>query len=363
MSNIYQAKGSTLVEQYEDVGKLFAAQLRKRIRQSKVKKNIAIKVLARMYSIPRLHLFTECFDAWARGAGITKLKAMYLLVDNLVGCQTMMVRYKCGIGMMHTEEDFDDPIARMKGAHTIEFNDNGRKLLTLTYNNLMPGAALYGWQKDMLIAVDALFLREDDASTIAEPMLANIIGWLIWQMKPDETEPERTVTELAKLGTLVDGYAVNVVRNVNHKIEGYKVLFSRNDWMIEKLGEKVGDKLYQVNIFDQRLDAKDYPITQWQAPRVEIEDYDSFIERQNFLEKIVDKYTKYLNTSITNSMIKSIHTRIQGMIFGEYNSEFVNEWMGAAVVGIMDQELGVSVSCKLNDQQPLTHLEYISHID
>jgi len=356
MSNIYRAKGETLEEQYRDVGFVNKAILQQTKLSNKTKISIAKKVLSRVKSVPIFAKFYKCFGAWASGAQIDEERAMYLLVDNLEGCQTMMVRYNNGVGMIHTEEDFDDPFVRMAGAHTIEFCDNNRKLWTLCYNNLMPGCALYGWQKDMLVAVDALFLSEKGIGKIERPMLVNIMGWMIWEMEASQAEADNVIGITKFLGEFVDGYAFNIVRRVGEQIEGYKICVARKDWKIERLGDYVGAKIYQVNTFDIEWEKAKEQIVQWQAPRKMIEDYDAFVQRQNFLNDFAPEIESKLELGS-----EIAHTAIQQLFFDKYREQFVNEWMGAAVVGMIDQSGVASVSTKLNDKQPIAQLEYISY--
>lgn len=354
MSNIYRAKGETLEEQYRDVGVVNRTILQQTKLSNQTKVSIAKKVLSRVRSEPIFTKFYKCFGAWASGAQIDELRAMYLLVDNLEGCQTLMVRYNNGVGMIHTEEDFNDPFVRIAGAHTIEFCDNDRKLWTLCYNNLMPGCALYGWQKDMLVAVDALFLSEKGIDKTERPMLVNILGWLIWEMEVSQADADNVILVTKLLGEFVDGYAFNIVRRVGEQIGGYKICVARKDWKIEKLGNDVGAKIYQVNTFDVKWEKEKARIVRWQAPHKEIDDYDAFAQRQAFLNEFASEIVSKLNLGS-----KLAHTEIQQLFFGKYREQFVNEWMGAGVVGMMNQSGDISVSTKLNDNEPLEKLEYV----
>lgn len=363
MSNIYLAKGNTLRDQYFDIGKLYASEMQVDLNEDTPKHVVAKRVLRRVQTEKVFEKFYECFSAWAAGAQISEMAAMYLMADNLTGCQTMMVRYVSGVGIIHTEEDFNDVGLRLRGEHTIEFNDNGRKLSTLTYNNLMPGSALFGWQKDMIVAVDALFIKEDGIEAIERPMLANIIGWLAWQTKPSDAEPTELSQSMANLGTTVDGYAINIIRRVGNKIQGYKLSFARDEWAVEKLGNKVGSNLRQVNIFEPHYVGENRAITTWQAPREQIEYYSDFALRLQTLNQLANKYSDYLTNKVQKSNLLNIHKQIYNLMFNVHKNDFINEDMGAGCVGIMDLNEGTSASAKLNNGAPLEEIEYLSVVE
>lgn len=366
MKNIYQAKGNSLVEQYRDVGALFNKSIKKAVTKIAQKqtvlvnrrKLIAERVLNNLKVNPITKEFSECITAWAEGAEISPEEAMWLMADNFSGCQTLMVRYKSGVALLHTEEDFENVQERMTTPQTIEFTIDGQSTKCLIYNDIIPGAGVYGWKKDMLVAVDALFLREDGIEEVEKPMLANIVSWLMWRMIPTELEPRRVISRLLGLGEIVDGYVVNVVRKVGSRISGYKLSFARNDYEIEKLGRKVGSILRQVNIIEPHYVGENRLIVQWQAPRETIEDYSAFILRLQVMGKLVAKYDQWLHQKIEPVNLVLVHHAIMQLIFGEHRDEFVNEWMGAACVGLVDHA-GTSVSMKLNDDRPLDHVEYV----
>jgi hypothetical protein len=52
---------------------------------------------------------------------------------------------------------------------------------------------------------------------------------------------------------------------------------------------------------------------------------------------------------------------VHRIIFEKYPKHYVTEWMGAMCVGLMDNNLGLTVSTKLSDNQPLSTVEYIDH--
>lgn len=359
MSNIYRAKGIKLESQYEDVGRLYKKHLNNPLEIDNKKMQMVVRVLNNVRTQKALKKFYECFAGWARGAGLSEETAMYLLADNTSGCQTAIVRYKSGVALLHTEEDYYDVAARMGSEHTIEFRDGKRSLKCLTYNDLMPGAGLYGWQKDMIVAVDSLFLREDGIYEIERPMLANIIAWLIWHESPEKADAENVVKRLKQLGTLVDGYAVNVVRKNKDLIEGYKLTFARDEWEIEYLGKNNGDNLRQVNIVEpmyakQRKSVASYRHAPWKMGI----DYYGFIKRLRDMKFHINTYRQWYEKELDQNQVSALHKTIHRFIFEKYHKAYVTEWMGAMCVGILDHS-GLSISTKLNDKRPVETIEYV----
>ena len=223
MQNIYQAKGATLIDQYHDVGALFGESIRKsvhkigrkRSRLMNIRREVAERSWAHLQTKEVTQSFCDCLRAWSEGAHISPEQAMWCIADNLSGCQTFMARYVSGVALLHTEEEFrDNPNMElhMTKPHTMEFRDGETVLKTLVYNDLLPGAGLYGWKQDMIVGMDSLFLREDEIDKVESPLLANVVSWLVWRMKPGEAGPERIVELVKSLGELVDGYVINVVR-------------------------------------------------------------------------------------------------------------------------------------------------------
>lgn len=362
MSNIYRPSGATLPEQYENVGSLFSKALNKPIELDERKVQLVQRVLAKVARTKELNLFYECFKSWAKGAGITEEKAMYLLADNTSGCQTAIVRYGSGVALLHTEEDYYDVSERMKGAHTIQFIEQGRVLNTLVYNDLMPGAGLYGWQKDVLVAVDSLFLREDGIFEIETPMLANIIAWLIWHKNPEHLEPSKLIDELKKLGTVIDGYAINIVRKNKEIIEGYKLTFARNDWEVEWLNERVGDNLRQVNIVEPKYARAHKKVAKWRhAPWKMAVDYYGFLKRLRTMKQHIEANQQWINHTLPLEKVEQVHKAIQQLIFTKYNHDYVTEWMGAMCVGLLDLH-STSVSTRLHKKPDYGILEYVDII-
>lgn len=345
--------------QYEDVGRLFAKHLNQPIEINHKKMQMVERVLANVRANKRLKKFYDCFVGWARGAKLSEEMAMYLLADNTSGCQTAIVRYASGVALLHTEEDYYDVKQRLSGVHTIEFRDCERRLKCLTYNDLMPGAGLYGWQKDMIVAVDSLFLQEDGIFEIERPMLANIIAWLMWYEKPVQADASSLVSRLETFGTLVDGYAVNVVRRTKDGVEGYKLTFVRDEWEIENLGEKVGDNLRQVNIVEPRYARDKRPVAKYRhAPWKMAIDHYGFLKRLRDMNTHLSNYKNELTKTVQVEQVERVHKAIHRIIFEKYPRYYVTEWMGAMCVGLLDQN-GLSVSTKLNDERPVEALEYI----
>lgn len=359
MSNIYQAQGETLADQYFEVGRLFRPQIQNTRTDNPKKWVIAERVLSNVVSNKSLERFYRCFCGWVEGAGISQLQGMYLMADNMSGCQTLMVRYKSGMALLHTEEDFNDVQQRMTEPHTIRFREAERGLTSLVYNNLMPGAGLYGWQRDMIVAVDSLWLREDKLEKIARPILANIVAWMIWQMKPEEAEAERVVSLMKQLGSVVDGYAVNVIRKTKLGIEGYKLTFARDDYEIERVWDQPGDNLRQVNIVEPRYARAKKPVAVWRhAPWKMYVDYRGFLKRLREMKADVQLYKQWLQKPLLAGNIEKVHQGVQRAVFSDLRERYVSEWMGAMCVGLVDN-LGTSVSVKLNEKEPFDQLEYI----
>jgi hypothetical protein len=361
MSTIYKAKGITLAEQYYDVGKKFA-NLLVVPKLEKRKILLARKVLTHVQTLASLSTFYSVFQAWCAGLEISEEVGMYLLADNLVGCQTAMVRYKSGIALLHTEEDFNDVQARMITPHTVEFDDNGRRLVTLMYHDLIPGAALYGWQQDMIVAVDSIWLREDGIEKLERPMLANIVAWMIWYLYPSEASAEQVEALIKRLGNVIDGYAINVVRKTGENIEGYKITFARGDSEIERVWDQPGDNVRQVNIIEPRYARKKKRIAMWRhAPWKMYVDYRGFLKRLRDMKAHIQAHKKWLQMSLETSQAEVVHRAIQSKIFSDYKEEYATEWMGAMCVGLLDQS-GLSVSVKLHDRRPIEVMEYVDKV-
>lgn len=367
MQNIYQAKGATLIEQYRDTGKLFAKTIKQSVQKLaksktkllQIRKQVAEKVWENLRHKKECNEFALCFEAWAEGAGITPKQAMWLMADNLSGCQTVVVRYKSGVALLHTEEEFRDKNhmeLHMTSPHTISFRENGEVSHSLVYNNLFPGAGLYGWKKDLIVAVDSIFLKENEILQVEKPVLANVIAWMVWRMKPSEADPDKIVDLLKHLGTLIDGYVINVVRQVDGEVQGYKLILARDETKIVYVGGKSGNYLKQVNIIDREDMA-----TGWALPPRNIwrGGWKYFTNRLKALDKQAKEYGKWCHKSLTSEQVSPLHHQIQQTVYGELSENYVHPDLGAMCVGFVDISIGTSVSCKLNDSQDLGVIEYL----
>jgi hypothetical protein len=367
MLKIYQAHGSTIAEQYLDVGKLFETTIKyavlqlakKRTNASLLRKKVAESAWLNLKTQKKAEAFVNCLVAWSKGAGIKPVEAMWLLADNLSGCQTMIMRYGSGVALLHTEEEFRDAThteMHMTTPHTIVFHVGKKKLMTLVYNNLMPGCGLYGWKKNLIVAVDSLFVREDGIGDVKRSLLSNMISWMVWKMTPKQASPERIVALINSLGELVDGYAINVVRKVKGKIEGYKLILARNESKTEYLGEAVASYLCQTNIINPSY----YEQMKWALPPKNIwrGGWKYFQNRIKTMDGHAHQYAQFARLSLGSKNIKSVHQAIQQKIFGDLRQDYISPDLGAVCVGLVDQA-GTSVSCKLNDTKPLLELEYL----
>lgn len=348
MLKIYHTENDSLATQYLEAGKLFGETIRTsvhKIAKSKAKavllrKKVAEKVLQNLASKPQAKDFLECLTAWSNGAQIATEQAMWLLADNLSGCQTMIARYGSGVALLHTEEDFKDIKQHMTGEQTLSFIDKGRLLNCLVYNDLMPGAGLYGWEDGMINAVDSLFLREDGIENVAQPVLANIISWMIWRMPPSQAEPTEIIKLISDLGELIDGYAINIVRKVGKNIEGYKLTLARSEVKLEYLVGGSGSYLVQANIVDPK-----YGRMMWALPPRNIwrGGYKYFLKRMATMSKHARKYQTVAQMSLDPAKIERVHKQIQKTIATDLASTYVNHDLGAICIGLVDKS-GTSVS-------------------
>lgn len=362
MSNIYKPKGTSLEAQYYDLGRKFCRNLQLDIDIEKNKMAMVNRVLANVNKVKKLNKFYKCFVQWAKGAGISAEKAMYLLADNTSGCQTAMVRYASGVALLHTEEDYYDIELRMGKVHTTILNDKGRELACLVYNDLMPGAGLYGWQSNMIVAVDSLFLREEGMLEIERPMLANIVAWYIWYTDPTKTSISEVIEQCKSFGELVDGYAINLVIKSTEKIvEGYRLSCARNVWEVTRLGKEVNAQIVQTNIVDPKYMFIPNKIVQYQTPiwRMAV-DYFGFLMRMRMMRIHISEYHQYTHTKLARAQLRLVHNFVQSIIYGKYRSHYVTEWMGAMCVGVLDTKLGTSVSMRRPERLSSRNMEYLS---
>ena len=68
---------------------------------------------------------------------------------------------------------------------------------------------------------------------------------------------------------------------------------------------------------------------------------------------------RWSEKSLVSEQVKDVHCQIQQTIFGVLRESYVNVDMGAACVGLVDLQAGTSVSCKLNDDQDTSVIEYV----
>lgn len=210
------------------------------------------------------------------------------------------------------------------------------------------------------MAVDSIFLKEDGIESVRNPLLANVVAWMVWKMKPEEANPERIVELVKQMGELIDGYVINVVRKVDNRIEGYKLTLARDEQKIEYLSGENGNTLKQVNIIDPAQ-----PAMKWALPpkRMWRGGWKYFTSRIKTLTKHTETYQHFCQYSLNTTTLPLVHGRIQQLIFGDLASDYVSPDLGAVCVGFIDQEVGTSVSCKLNDSGKLADLEYAELIN
>lgn len=353
MGQIYKAKGKTIEEQYFDVGKLFGKEiskslekiLNKRNRLAKVKLLLAKRVLRNVKTNRLTREFVQILSAWSRGAGISLYEAVLLLADNTSGCQTMMLRYGSGVAILHTEEDFDSIATRMTTPAIIEFTFGRKIKRTLVYNDLLPGAGLFGWENNKIMAVDSLFLNEEGIEKIRKPMLANIVAWMIWRMDAKEASEKKILKLIVKLGLSIDGYAINVVRKERERYGGDKFTFTRDAMHVERLGIEVGSYLRQVNIIDPKY-GEEMPLVKYRTPprRIYKGGWKTLVARIWALDRIMSKYRQFTKLEIAD--MKKAHLVIHKEIFGKLRPVFINDDLGAVALGLIDVK-GTSTSIAL----------------
>lgn len=366
MQNIYQAKGTTLSEQYRDAGRLFSKNIcdsvkniaKKRAKLTVIRRQVAERSWQYIQNRDECKEFRECLSAWADGAGITANEAMWLLADNLSGCQSFIGRYGSGVALLHTEEEFIDNEhieLHMGEPMLIAFEQMSVRSCTLVYNNLMPGCGLYGFKDGLLTAVDTLFVKEDKVDEVQRPLLANMISWIIWRMTPEGADPTKIVEMIEDLGELIDGYAINVVRKVGAQTQGYKLTLARSESRIELLGDIPGDYLAQTNLIDPK-----YPVMKWATPPRNIwrGGYRYFVNRYKTMAKHALMYKEFAVNGLDRANLANVHLQILKTIMREHKDAYVNDDLGAVCVGLVDHT-GTSVSVKKNDEKydEIAHLE------
>lgn len=364
MRQMYQAKGNTFAEQYRDLGALFGESIRasvvsltrKRAYIYQRRKIVAERTLANLRKHRAAEEFVACIGAWAEGACITIEQAMWLMADNLSGCQTVMIRYGSGVALLHSEEDYNDMSSHMTGEQVVSLRDRNERYSCIVYNDLLPGAGLYGWHRNALVGVDTLFLNEEGIENVTTPLLANVVAWIVWRMKSSEATPEKVIAIVETMGELIDGYAINVVaKDSRGSIDGYKITLARSEYRVEKLGQSVGSYMRQVNIVDPAYPKMRYalkPKRMWRGG------YKHFLQRLSNIDADVRNYALLAEVKLDSEEVAQVHTKVQKTIYTELAKSYINSNVGAVCVGLIDHS-GTSVSCKLNDQQPFDKVEYL----
>ncbi len=150
-----------------------------------------------------------------------------------------------------------------------------------------------------------------------------------------------------------------MVRKVGKEIQGYKLIFARDEWLVEYLGNENGDTLIQVNI----LDPSKSPM-EWRLPPKQIwrGGYKYFMGRLKTLKLHVRKYSQFAQNELTDENIHHVHHKIQALIFGDLARDYVSDDLGAMCVGFVDKNTGTSVSSKLKDSKDTEKVEYIDWI-
>lgn len=256
---VYVAHGTTIFEQYRDLGSVFATPVvksyqkikRQRSPMAKKRKLVAAQTLSHLIKLAddvafpyRQYVsdYLEAVRGWGEGAGLKVEEAIVLMADNHVACQTGMVRLKKAIAMFHTEEDFANIVAHFSVAPMVEVRIDNRQLRSLVYNDLLPGSALFGYSHEHTVAVDSLYIDipEKDTTSI---MLANVVAWITWRMNPKEITASNMRKMIKKLGWFVDPYAINVMVGES----GLRILFAGDKCQIDQLGHEPGAYLTQIN--------------------------------------------------------------------------------------------------------------------
>lgn len=345
MAKMINLSGKTLAEQYYQAG----IQQRPRLvkyRFSKQKKEVAARILQRIEREAVFCEFAACFDAWCQGIGISRLRGMCLIADNLSGCQTLMVRYGSGVALLHTEEDFFDIKRRLGEPHTFRFCTDSETYYTFTYCDLMPGAGVWSWGEDYVIAVDSLFLRESKASEVERPILANIVSWIVNLAMARGAELNEIKELIVQQGSSLDGYTLNIVKRDEGGVTGIAISFGYGYVEEEWLGQGIASHLARVNILP---DTATTQLREYQLPEREIDDYGAFCLRIKRLAEIVEKHKEQIMSELTRETVPIVHQQLLKMVFDKYREDFVNEWMGAVAVALVDSEEGSSVSVKLRE--------------
>lgn len=351
MENVHILKGATLAGQYRDAGRVNSHFLQPNVLKNRRKHSashtVRSRILARIHErLQREDIFREfytCMTAWAQGAGITTAEALELLDDN-TGCQSLLVRYGNGIALIHTEEELDDIKARMTPPQIMCFTSHDERKYTLVYNNLMPGAAVFGWGEQYALAVDALFLTEDGIEDIRQPMLANIVTWILWNSPHRSLTMKSAVDIVTACGQCIDGYAVNIVLPYP-TARAYKITFTRDAVETEEIGESPGSYLRQLNIIDPAYAEKGKAIARWRLPyrRFYRGYWNYYKERLKTIDRDITAYLPYTDKPIHD--YERIHRVILREIAGPALApHYLNEVVGAVCTALTtDRNMSVAV--------------------
>jgi hypothetical protein len=100
---------------------------------------------------------------------------------------------------------------------------------------------------------------------------------------------------------------------------------------------------------------------QWALPpkRIWRGGWKYFTNRLKTIDQHALRYQSISKESMVEAGVEVVHSQIQQTIFGDMRETYVNVDMGAACVGIVDLQAGTSVSCKLNDGQDVSVIEYL----
>lgn len=363
MKHTYTAHGTTLTEQYYDVGRVNAQHIRRNVEKNRRKRSAAhtlrrdllARIFTRLHTEPVFAEFYRCMMSWARGADITPMEALELLDDN-TGCQTVLARYGNGIALIHTEEELEDIKLRMTDPQIMQFTIDSKQLSTLVYNNLMPGTAVFGWSDTVTIAVDALFLTEDGIYDIRKPMLANIVTWLLWRASHEGLEMEKAVSIVRTSELCIDGYVVNVLHRSAGTPGAYKITFTREDIETETIGETPGSYLRQLNIIDPAYAGK--PIARWRLPyrRFYRGYWNYYKERLKTIDRDIAAYLPYTSGTVRDH--RSAHdTLLREIASPSLAPHYLNEVVGAVCIAFAD-DTTLSVTLGLVEDSHFTETVY-----
>lgn len=344
MHNVYFLQGATLTEQYADAGRIHRDHIQRAATKNRrkwstahaLRRSILERIHTRLTTELQFGEFYACLTAWAQGAEISIADALELLDDN-TGCQSAIGRYANGVVLLHTEEELTDITERMTPPQVLGFRAGGDTLYTLVYNNMLPGAAVYGWTETYAVAVDSLFLNEDGVDKLQRPILANIVSWLLWRNVQHDMRAQTTLSLVRDAGTCVDGYAVNIVYRDGSAAEGYKITFARDSAEMEKLPHITGGSLRQLNIIDPAYVEHNRPIARYRMPyrRFYRGYWNYYKERLRMIDADIRTYSRFLYGEVMDK--KETQRKILQELTGPLSSHYINEVVGAVCVTLIDK--------------------------